>query len=291
MSTRRGPCFAPERRASTVGGCYAAAQMGRPSRSRARVGGCYAALALLAALAVIGPPSSGRAIGEASDFELLGVRYGDRTEDPRPTARRRLSWAVRTRTSIETHLAPSMARLDDPAIFESPFLYFGGDGEFAPLSDAEVLGLRRFVEFGGFVLFDDATPDSPGFDRAARRELSRAFPEDPLRPVPADHTIYRSFYLLDRPVGRVRGPAHLEGIERDGRIAVVYSRHDLGGAWARDNLGTYLHAVVPGGEEQREEAYRLGVNLVMYALCLDYKDDQVHAPFIMRRRAGAPEPP
>jgi hypothetical protein len=291
MATRRGPCFPSERRASTVDGCYAAPQMSRPSRSRGALAGFGALLAGVAALAVVAPPSAGHAIGEASDFELLGVQYGDRTEDPRPTARRRLSWAVRTRTSIQTHLAPAMARLDDPAIFESPFLYFAGDAELEPLSDAEVVGLRRFVEFGGFVLIDDATPDARGFDRAVRRELARAFPDDPLRPIPAEHTIYRSFYLLDRPVGRVRGPEHLEGIERDGRMAVVYSRHDLGGAWARDNLGTYLHAVVPGGDEQREVAYRLGVNLVMYALCLDYKDDQVHAPFIMRRRAGAPEPP
>ena len=71
----------------------------------------------------------------------------------------------------------------------------------------------------------------------------------------------------------------------------MYSRHDLGGAWARDNLGNYLHPTVPGGNTQREMAYRLGVNLVMYALCLDYKDDQVHSPFIMRRRAGMPLPP
>ncbi len=250
-----------------------------------------AVLAVAGAAWPLAAPSRGHAIGEASDFELVGVRYGDRTEDPRPTARRRLSWAVRTRTSVETHLAPSMARLDDEAIFESPFLYLAGDAAFDPLSDAEVLGLRRFVEFGGFLLVDDATPDAPGFDASVRRELARAFPDDPLRPIPAEHTVYRSFYLLDRPVGRVRGPGHLEGIERDGRMAVVYSRHDLGGAWARDNLGTYLHAVVPGGEDQREQAYRLGVNLVMYALCLDYKDDQVHAPFIMRRRAGAPEVP
>jgi hypothetical protein len=67
---------------------------------------------------------------------------------------------------------------------------------------------------------------------------------------------------------------------------VIYSRHDLGGALERDNLGNYLHAVEPGGEGQREAAIRMGVNLVVYALCLDYKDDQVHAPFIMRRRAG-----
>ena len=44
------------------------------------------------------------------------------------------------------------------------------------------------------------------------------------------------------------------------------------------------HEVLPGGDEQREKAFRLGVNLAMYATCLDYKTDQVHVPFILRRR-------
>jgi hypothetical protein len=100
------------------------------------------------------------------------------------------------------------------------------------------------------------------------------------------HVIFRSFYLVARPVGRVEGPGYVEGVERAGRLAVVYSRHDLGGAFERDNLGNYAHAVIPGSERQREQAFRLGVNLVLYALCLDYKDDQVHAPFIMRRWQG-----
>ncbi len=228
-----------------------------------------------------------RALGEATRVELRAVRVGD-GEEPRPTARRRLAWEVRQRTSIDTHLQPGRSRLDDPTIFDSPLLYWAGDRAFPPLSESEIVGLRRFVEFGGMLVIDDAAGDDAGFDESVRRALGRALGAAALRPIPQDHTIYRSFYLIERPVGRVRGPAHLEGVERGGRMAVVYSRHDLGGAWARDNLGTWQHAVVPGGDRQRELAIRLGVNLVMYALCLDYKDDQVHAPFIMRRRAGSP---
>jgi hypothetical protein len=44
---------------------------------------------------------------------------------------------------------------------------------------------------------------------------------------------------------------------------------------------------VPGGEPQREQAIRLAINIAMYVLCSNYKDDQVHAQFLMRRRAGA----
>lgn len=242
------------------------------------------ALSLLVCTAFV---SGASALGEGTRVEIRGVIVGDGA-DPRPTAPRRLAWEVRKRTSIETRLRPRRTRLDEPGIFESPFLYWSGASGFPPLSEAEIVGLRRFVEFGGFVLVDDASTDDDAFDQSIRRAFRRALPQDRLVTLPRDHTIYRSFYLVDRPVGRVRGPPTVEGIERDGRAAVVYTRHDVGGALERDNLGTWLHSVAPGGEAQRDHAIRFGVNLVMYALCLDYKDDQVHAPFIMRRRGGSP---
>lgn len=236
---------------------------------------------------VSGGPSA-RAIGDTGGVEIRTLQYAGRGA-ARPSAIKRLAWALRQRTSIEARLQPGTVRLDSPALYDSPFVYWSGLEPFAALSDAEVTGLRRFVEFGGSVLIDDGSGDADGgFGRSVERALARAFGPDALRPLPGDHTIYRSFYLIERPLGRVSGPPHLDAVVRDGRAAVVFSRHDLGGAWARDNLGNYLHAVSPGGSRQREMAYRLGVNIVMYALCLDYKDDQVHSPFIMRRRAGRP---
>ncbi|MBX3252219.1 MAG: DUF4159 domain-containing protein [Myxococcales bacterium] len=232
-------------------------------------------------------PTLVSALGEGTRVAILGVDAGG-LDEPRPMARRRLAWEVRKRTSIETALQPDRARLDDPRIFESPFLYWSGDRAFPPLSEGEVVGLRRFLELGGFLFVDDASPDAPGFDASVRRELARALPRDRLRPLPRDHTIFRSFFLVSRPVGRVRGPTELEGVTLGDRLAVVLSRHDVGGALARDNLGNWQHPVTPGGDAQRELATRLAVNLVMYALCLDYKDDQVHAPFIMRRRGAGP---
>lgn len=243
-----------------------------------------AAALVCAALA----PRAARALGESSLFEVRSVAYAGSEPSPRPTAPRRLAWEVRKRTSIDVVLEPGSARLDDPSIFESPFLYWAGERAFEPLSDREIVGLRRFVRFGGFVLVDDNAPEQSGFDRSVRRELARAFGPSRLRPLASSHTVFRSFYLLSRPEGRVRGPEQLEAIDVGDRVAVLYSRHDLGGAWARDNLGNWQLPVTPGGEDQRERAIRLGVNAVMYALCLDYKDDQVHAPFIMRRRGGGP---
>ena len=230
-------------------------------------------------------PRLAQAIGERTAIDIRSVEYAG-AKPPRATAPQRLSWEVRQRTSVETRLEPTRVRLDDAHVFDAPLLYWSGDRAFPPLSDAEVTGLKRFVEFGGFVLIDDAAPEQDGFDSSIRRELGRAFGDGALARLAGTHTIFRSFYLLERPVGRVEGPDYLEAVMHGNRVAVVYSRHDLGGAWDRDNLGNYLHAVEPGGEPQRETAMRLGVNLVLYALCLDYKDDQVHAPFIMRRRAG-----
>lgn len=247
-------------------------------------------LLLLCAALAIASGAPGRvvlAIGQPTAVDIRVVAFQGR-QAARPNAAQRLAWALRQRTSVLTTLESEPVGLDDPRLFDNPLLYWSGSEAFAPLSEAEIIGLRRFVEFGGFVLIDDAAPDHPGFDASVRRTLRRAFGAGALVPLPETHTIYRSFYLIPRPLGRVQGPSMLEVVERAGRAAVVYSRHDLGGAWARDNLGNYLFPVVPGGHNQRESAFRLGVNLVMYALCLDYKDDQVHSPFIMRRRAGQP---
>ncbi len=109
-------------------------------------------------------------------------------------------------------------------------------------------------------------------------------PAAPLAPVPREHVLYKSFYLLDRQGGRLAVKPWLEAQLLDGRVAVIYSQNDLGGAWARSELGDWEYPCTPGGEPQREPAFRLGVNLAMYALCTDYKDDAVHLPFILKRR-------
>lgn len=257
----------------------------RTPRVSASCFGSAFALGIVAGAAGLSPGSA-RGFGDATRVDVRALDYAGGQPAPRPSAPRRLAWELRKRTSVSTRLESSRVRLDEPALFDSPFLYWAGDGAFPPLSEDEVRGLRRFVRYGGALVVDDASPGDGGFLASARRALARAFPETPIGRVARDHVLYRSFYLVPRPVGRVEGPDHLDGIELDGRLAVVLSAHDLGGAWARDNLGGWRHPVDPGGERQREMAIRLGVNLLMYALCLDYKDDQVHVPFILRRRGG-----
>jgi hypothetical protein len=227
--------------------------------------------------------SAAHALGPGDGIEVRRVKVGPAQDEvaPRERAAERLAWEVRKRTSIETVLTPSSTRFDDPSIFRTPLLYWSGDRGFDPMTERELTGLRRFVEYGGFVIIDDAAPETGSFDASVRRELARAFPGERLERLPSTHTILRSFYLID-------SDAPLEAVMHAGRAAIVYTRQDLGALWITEERIESAFGRSDLGSEQREKAMRLGVNLVMYALCLDYKDDQVHAPFILRRRAGRP---
>lgn len=172
---------------------------------------------------------------------------------------------------------------------DAPFLYWSGDEEIASLTNAEITGLRRFFALGGVLLVDDAAPapngDPSAFGRSARREVARVLPDSARIAIGPDHVVFRTFYFLSRAEGRIEGPPTLEGIARGGQVQVLFTEHDLGGALARGVTGGWELPVAPGGDLQREHAIRLAVNIAMYVLCSNYKDDQVHAPYLMRRRA------
>ncbi|MEW5850489.1 MAG: DUF4159 domain-containing protein [Myxococcota bacterium] len=205
--------------------------------------------------------------------------------DARPTAMRRLMWEAGKRTSVEVAPDVMPVTADNPALFYLPFLYWSADGDFPPLDAAARAQLNRFITFGGFILCDSVDgADGSGADGAFRRELAAIVPGRSVDVIPREHVIFKSFYLLDRAEGRTVASPDLFGVVADNRVSVVITRNDLGGAYARDNFGSYLHEVTPGGEPQRERAFRLGINLLMYALCLDYKEDQVHIPFILKKR-------
>ncbi len=229
-------------------------------------------------------PGAARAFGDPSRLTFVLVKHGGQF-DPRPGALRRLGYEIARRTSIEVAPEARHVALTDPDLFRYPMLVLTGEGSFPPFTDAEVAALRRYLSYGGFLLADAADGGAPtGFDSSLRREIARVLPSAPLQRIPREHVLYKTFYLLDRPAGRVMSQPYLEGAQLGHRIAVVYTQNDLAGAYARDAFGTWEHEVTPGGEAQREMAVRLGINLAMYALCLDYKEDQVHIPFIMRRR-------
>src|SRR5438132_8136360 len=110
------------------------------------------------------------------------------------------------------------------------------DQAFPPPADNEVSELRRYLSYGGFLLVDDASGTRGGaFEQSARQLVSRIVPGAQLGRVPRDHVLYKSFYLLEGPAGRVAAAPELEALDLGGRLAVLYSRTDLVGALARDS--------------------------------------------------------
>lgn len=236
----------------------------------------------LAAAAAASVPAWG--FGDSSRFIPAVVKHGGRW-DLRSSGLRRLAWELQRRTSVEVLLEARPMSLDSPRLFEHPFLYLSSDGDFPAFTQVEVENLRRYLTFGGF-LFADANDgsDGAGFDAALRRELARVLPQSPLTVLPSTHVIFKSFFLIDSAPGRFLNKPNLEACLVNKRAAVVYSQNDVMGALNRDESGTWEFEPAPGGARQREYATRLAINLAMYALCLDYKDDAVHLPVIMKRR-------
>jgi hypothetical protein len=248
-------------------------------------------LALGAAGCALLSARASRAIGPGSRFRFGHLMLGQ-SWNPRPEALKRMAWEIAKRTSIDVDLDPRPISLDSKNLHDTPFLYLAGEREFEVPREEHVQALRRFLTFGGFLLVDSAEGSTDGaFDHSVRRLIEAVYPppSPALELIPGDHVVYESFYLIDRPVGRLAISPVMEGVMRDGRLIVAYVQNDLGGAFQRDNFGNYEFQCVPGGERQRQLAFRMVVNLVMYALCLDYKSDQVHVPFIMRRRRWRPD--
>lgn len=237
-----------------------------------------------AAAAAVGAPRLARAIGDRSKLRLARLHLPD-LPNPRPSALRRLAWELERRTSLVTVPEPLELRATDAELFRTPFLVLSGDRAFGLPPEPEIVRLRRYLTFGGFLFVDSAEGRAGGgFDESVRRLLARLLPGDLPARVPDDHVLWKSFYVLRAVAGRILAAPYVEAVERDRRLAVIYTQNDLGGALARDGFGRWEHDVIPGGEAQREQAFRFAVNTVMYALCLDYKTEQAHIDFILRTR-------
>jgi hypothetical protein len=217
-------------------------------------------------------------------FAFAQLRYPGGDWNPYPTAAGELVRELERMTSVEA--APERLDLDagDPRLFSHPFLCISGTRDFPPIADGAVQRLRTWLEAGGTLFADDAAAiPGYGFDAALRRELSRILPAASLERLASDHTVFKSFFLLRTVSGaRVVSP-FLEGVTLQGRAAVLYSPNNLLGAFARDPLGRWLEPCNPGGERQRRLAFHLAVNVVLYALCSDYKQDRIHVPFLRQR--------
>jgi len=244
--------------------------------------------ALLAGIAALTSARPARAFGDVGSFDpRVIVAGGKRLGAPRSTAPSAWSMELISRTSAPARLVPREVGLDRPELCSEPFALWAGDSDVGSLSVAERRGLAKFIRLGGVLVVDDSNPQQGAFGRSVRRELLRVLPESPPVRLDASHVLYKTFYIVDRPVGRLLGPPTIDAIVRGKNAQVLFLAHDLLGALARSEEGGYSLETEPSSYEHRQHAIRFAVNIAMYVLCSDYKDDQVHAPFLMRRRAQA----
>jgi hypothetical protein len=251
-----------------------------------------ALLCCLVGSAAMAEPSDSFVIDATRALRLAYVKTGDDQVDRTSLdGLSGLGVILGRRTSVETGEPMGIDVEHDELIF-FPLIYWPLTAAEPPLTAAAAARVNRYLKTGGTILFDTrdqgtgaAPQDGAGGNRFAQILTGVALP--PLVQIPADHVLTKSFYLMQDFPGRwIGGPLWVEPADdrvNDGVSTVVVGSNDWAAAWALDAKGVPIYPVVPGGEQQREMAYRFGVNMVMYALTGNYKADQVHVPAILER--------
>ncbi len=193
---------------------------------------------------------------------------------------------------------------DEIAFF--PILYWPVLANARALPDPVLAKIDAYMKQGGLIVFDtrDYGQGMPsgfnvqgnGRDGTALQRLLGRLDLPRLEPVPDGHVLTKSFFLMRSFPGRWDGgqmwveaeaPENSAQGKRakraDGVSSVIITSNDLASAWALDDANRPIFPVVPGGELQREQAFRTGINIVMYALTGNYKADQVHIPALLDR--------
>jgi hypothetical protein len=253
------------------------------------------AAAILLALFIAGSPAlaqtqdadtpDGKVAAAAAQVTLGYVTTGDSSTDRISKAGLQgLVHQLILRTAID-HAAPAAVDLERDELSVYPLLYWPISASAQPLSSQAKDKLNRYLATGGMVLID--TKAGSGNAQVNLGKLVQGLDIPTLVPLPSGHVLTKSFYLLDEFPGRTPGGdvwvERDQDAHNDGVSSVVVGSADWAGAWAIDSIGAPMFTLAPGGERQREWAYRFGVNLVMYALTGNYKSDLVHAPFIQQR--------
>lgn len=280
-------------------------------RRRAAPAALGFALLLSAVLVLPSPTQAGSdddfAIKATSQTRLAYVRTGNADVDSIVQAGMAgLTLFLAQRTALEAGdpIGVDPAR-DELAFF--PLIYWPVvPGAPKPPQDA-INRIDAYMKQGGTVLFDtrDAIEAPPGDGGASQtpgmlalRDILSALDVPELEPVPREHVLTKTFYLLRDFPGRFdTGQTWVETLPReddddtashparggDGVSPIIITSNDLAGAWAIRPDGQPMLPLTPGEPRQREFAFRAGVNIVMYTLTGNYKADQVHAPALIER--------
>ncbi len=192
-----------------------------------------------------------------------------------------------------------------------PLIYWPISASAAKPTPQALARIDAYMKQGGTVLFDtrDAIVSPPGRGGATRgpgmvalRDILASLDIPELEPVPKDHVLTKTFFLLRDFPGRFSsGQLWVEALPLDpdseelageparparagdGVSSILITSNDLAGAWAMRADGQQMLPMVDGEPRQREMAYRAGVNIVMYTLTGNYKADQVHVPALLER--------
>jgi hypothetical protein len=177
-----------------------------------------------------------------------------------PSSLKNLIKAIADRTSLPIDLEEHAVTFRDPQLFDYQFLHITGHGTITMAPD-EIARVRTYLLRGGFLHVDD----NYGLDSSFRIVVKQLFPDRPLVDVPLDHPIYRLLYAFPKGVPKIHEhdakPARGLGIFIGDRLALYYTyQSDLGNGW--EDVGTYP----TDPPELHEQAIRMGVNLVTYAV-------------------------
>ncbi|MFM2423106.1 MAG: putative double rane protein precursor [Pseudomonadota bacterium] len=218
---------------------------------------------------------------------------------------RGLSLFLTRHTAIEPG-EPTSVDIERDEIAFYPLLYWPVLANPAALKPETLAKIDAYMKGGGMIVFDtrDAGTDFlnsvvPNRDQQGGTPLQKLLGSLDLpriEPVPENHVLTKAFYLIQRFPGRydngrlwveAETPGDRERGRQsrrvDGVSTILITANDLAGAWAVDERGQPMFPISPGGEQQREFAFRTGVNIVMYALTGNYKADQVHVSTILER--------
>jgi hypothetical protein len=249
------------------------------------------------------PPNAARAIQATAKVTFGYVLSGDgATDEASRVGLSGLNKFLISRTAVEPGDPLAVNILNDEIAF-FPILYWPVLPNAQTLPEAALTKIDAYMKQGGMIIFDtkDYGQGVPsGFnlrgDATPLQRLLGNLDIPRLEPVPEHHVLTKSFYLLRSFPGRWDGgqlwveaeaPRDSEQGRQarrvDGVSSLLVTSNDFAAAWALDDRNQPLYPVVPGGERQREIAFRVGVNIVMYALTGNYKADQVHVPALLER--------
>jgi hypothetical protein len=233
------------------------------------------------------------------------VRTGDpTTDDTSFMGLKGLGRELSRRTSVEPGEPYPVNIVNDEIAF-FPIIYWPVLANAQSLPEATLNKIDAYMKQGGMIVFDtrdygmglpSGMPTSSNRAGTPLQRLLGGLDILRLEAVPDGHVMTKSFYLLRSFPGRWDGgqlwveadadPGSEQGRKAkrtDGVSSILVTSNDLASAWALDERGRPLYPTVPGGEQQREFAFRTGVNIVMYALTGNYKADQVHVPALLER--------